>query len=116
VIKMTKKNQAKFLGLIILGFGLGIGYVLADNLVVPKLLPRTTAQIEERKIRDYKEVESVCGENNVSELCSDGTNGCKVITGFACNNYKNAVHKEEIEKERKEREEQYRREFPEYYK
>ena len=111
---MNKNNQANLLGLLVLGFGLGVG--LATGILLPKITPLTISQIEVKKVADFKIVEAICGENNVSELCSDDTNGCKVITGFACNNYRNAAHKEEIEKERKERVEQQKKDFPEFYK
>jgi hypothetical protein len=114
---MKKNKKINYIGFIILGLAVGIGIWMTKEFIIPRYFTELTdAQKAEKLIQEFKEIEVVCGKRNVSELCSEGTNGCKVITGFTCNNYRDAAHKEEIEKERKEQEEQNRRNFPEFYK
>lgn len=95
--KKDKKKSVNYVGIAVFGLALGIGIWIAKGVIIPKYFTKLTeAQKAERLVQTFKEVEAVCGKNNVTQLCSEGTNGCRIATGFTCQSWERTAHQEDF--------------------
>lgn len=87
-----KKNKEVAVWGFIIGILVCVGVIY---YIIPKFSSKviTDADVAGELIEDYREVEAVCGEDNVYEICIDYTSGCGYEPdGFTCKNWERAAH------------------------
>jgi len=91
------ENIARLVGTVILGIAIGIGICFGISKIPSK--PLTDADVAKELIQSFKEVEAVCGKDNVDLICHDYTSGCgDTPDGFTCGSWKKALHPEDYDK------------------
>lgn len=94
------KDVGTRLGIAILGIAIGFGvcYGISKGPSKP-LTPLTDADVAKELVQSFKEVEAVCGKDNVDLVCNDYTSGCgDTPDGFTCDSWTRALHPEDYDK------------------
>ena len=94
----TKKKENN-IGIGILGIIVGIIATVLFVRNASKPLIMTNADVAKELIQEFKEVEEVCGVQNVTEICNDKESYCKNPDAFTCDSWKKALHKEDYDED-----------------
>ena len=93
---MKTKNINKYVIMAFFGVGLGIGLFLTKSYL-EEHKPLTDAQKQEELLKNFKEVEAVCGKHNTRErTIKIDEDGYRKVIGFECDNFNEAAYPEDF--------------------
>lgn len=97
-MKKNSDDRFNIIGGIVVGIILCLAFVL---WILPRFskVTLTDAKVASNRIENYREVEAVCGKENVETICDKDNNQCQSNPdGFTCDNWRMVLHPEEYDK------------------